>query len=86
MNHWHPDIFAKAWAFASRQHNGQTYGGAQEGERIEYISHIASVAMEITWALKDDTAADSALAVQCALLHDTIEDTAATNNNTKNKP
>ena len=34
--------------------------------------------MEITWALKDDTAADSALAVQCALLHDTIEDTAAT--------
>ena len=78
MNHWHPDIFAKAWAFASRQHNGQTYGGAQEGERIEYISHIASVAMEITWALKDDTAADSALAVQCALLHDTIEDTAAT--------
>jgi (p)ppGpp synthase/HD superfamily hydrolase len=75
MNHWHPDVYAKAWAFATRQHSGQTYGGAQEGERIEYISHIASVAMEITWALQSDHTVDSALAVQCALLHDTLEDT-----------
>lgn len=75
MTHWHPDIYAKAWSFASKQHSGQTYGGAQEGERIEYINHIASVAMEITWALQSDTSANSALALQCALLHDTIEDT-----------
>lgn len=75
MAHWHPDTYTKAWAFASKQHRGQTYGGSQHGERIEYISHIASVAMEITWALQSDHTADGALAVQCALLHDTLEDT-----------
>jgi len=71
-------MFSKAWAFSTRHHQGQTYGGTQEGERVEYINHIASVAMEITWALQSDEAADGNLAVQCALLHDTIEDTAAT--------
>jgi (p)ppGpp synthase/HD superfamily hydrolase len=84
MSHWHPEIYAKAWAYASRQHHGQTYGGAQDGERIEYISHIASVAMEVTWALQADHTADSALAVQCALLHDTIEDTDSTFDTIKN--
>lgn len=78
MNHWHPELYAKAWAYSTKQHSGQTYGGALEGERIEYISHIASVAMEVTWALQADLTADSALAVQCALLHDTIEDTDST--------
>ena len=77
MSHWSPDIYEKAWSFSSRLHSGQTYGGRVEGERIEYINHIASVAMEIIWALQDNALADSALAVQCALLHDTIEDTNA---------
>ncbi|MES2040250.1 MAG: HD domain-containing protein [Pseudomonadota bacterium] len=77
MNNWSPDIYEKAWSFSSRQHNGQTYGGKVEGERVEYINHIASVAMEVIWALQSNTTADGALAVQCALLHDTIEDTSA---------
>lgn len=74
---WTPDIFEKAMSFAARQHHGQTYGGPHEGERIPYINHVVSVAMEIIWALQQDPSADSALAVQCALLHDTIEDTNA---------
>ncbi|MCH8620289.1 HD domain-containing protein [Undibacterium sp. TS12] len=77
MGRWNPDIYEKAWVFASRQHNGQSYGGRVAGERVEYINHIGSVAMEIIWALQDNELADSALAVQCALLHDTIEDTGA---------
>ncbi|MFZ6655229.1 HD domain-containing protein [Undibacterium sp. TJN19] len=76
-NYWHPDMFAKAWVFSSRHHHGQTYGGTVEGEQVEYINHIASVAMEVIWALQANPEANSALAVQCALLHDTIEDTSA---------
>lgn len=72
---WTPDIYEKAWTFASRAHHGQSYGGPAQGERVEYLSHIASVGMEIQWALQSDPHADGALALQCALLHDTIEDT-----------
>jgi (p)ppGpp synthase/HD superfamily hydrolase len=78
MSAWTPDDYARAWRFASLHHRGQTYGGTAEGERIEYINHIGSVAMEVIWALQAEPGADGALAVQCALLHDTIEDTAAT--------
>lgn len=78
MNKWTPDSYEKAWYFSSRQHSGQTYGGKVQGERVEYINHIASVAMEIIWALQSNGDADGALAVQCALLHDTIEDTSTT--------
>ncbi|MBC3917631.1 bifunctional (p)ppGpp synthetase/guanosine-3',5'-bis(diphosphate) 3'-pyrophosphohydrolase [Undibacterium sp. CY18W] len=77
MNKWTPDIYAKAWDFSSRQHNGQTYGGKVEGEKVEYINHVASVAMEVIWALQFNATANAALAVQCALLHDTLEDTSA---------
>lgn len=78
MPHWTQDSYARAWAYASRMHANQTYGGALEGERIAYINHLASVAMEVTWALQHHPEADGELAVQCALLHDTLEDTAAT--------
>ncbi len=77
MSQWTPDIYEKAWIFASRQHSGQSYGGRVVGERVEYINHIGSVAMEIIWASQSNAIADSALAVQCALLHDTLEDTSA---------
>lgn len=75
---WHPDHYAHAWAFATRAHHGQTYGGAREGERIAYINHLASVAAELIWALPATPDYDGKLAVQCALLHDTLEDTAVT--------
>jgi (p)ppGpp synthase/HD superfamily hydrolase len=78
MTPWDPDIYAKAWSFASLHHRGQTYGGPREGEQIEYINHIASVAMEVSAVLQVEDGLDGNLAIQCALLHDTLEDTAAT--------
>lgn len=72
---WSQDIFVKAWDFATLAHQGQTYGGPVEGQRIDYINHIGSVAMELIWALGSGREFDGNLAIQCALLHDVIEDT-----------
>lgn len=78
MNQWSPDIFAGAWQFATRHHQGQTYGGPTEDTHIDYINHIGSVAMEVIWGLPAVPDADGNLAIQCALLHDVVEDTEVT--------
>jgi (p)ppGpp synthase/HD superfamily hydrolase len=76
MNHWDREKYVKAWNFATLHHQGQTYGGPQPGMRIDYLNHIGAVAMEVIWALQNTTELyDADLAIQCALLHDTIEDT-----------
>jgi (p)ppGpp synthase/HD superfamily hydrolase len=75
---WSPDVFAKAWRFASLHHAGQTHFGPEEGTSFEYLHHVGSVAMELAWALPTTPDADADLAIQCAVLHDVIEDTAAT--------
>lgn len=75
-NVWSPDRYQAAWAFATRKHSAQTYGGQVEGEQIPYINHIASVAMEVCCGIVQTSESLNAdLAVQCALLHDTLEDT-----------
>jgi guanosine-3',5'-bis(diphosphate) 3'-pyrophosphohydrolase len=79
MNKWNREIYAKAWHFATIKHAGQTYGGAEPNEKLAYINHIGSVATEIVWALHhSDEIIDADLAIQCAILHDTIEDTDTT--------
>lgn len=79
MQQWSPEHYKKAWDFATRVHEGQSYGSPKKDKRIPYINHIASVAMEVIHALPSTTVQDDAnLAVQCALLHDTIEDTDTT--------
>jgi (p)ppGpp synthase/HD superfamily hydrolase len=78
MSRWNADDLQRAWAFATRQHSGQTYGGQNPGEQVEYVSHIGNVFMEVCWALQTDTSANLDLALQCAVLHDTVEDTGAT--------
>ena len=76
MNIWDREKYNKAWYFATRKHTGQTYGGAEQNEKIDYINHIGSVTMEIIWVLQNTSENFNAdLAVQCAILHDTIEDT-----------
>lgn len=76
MNRWSPDIYAKAWEFATLAHQEQTYGGKTEGVKINYINHIGSVAMEVINAIQlTPNNLNANLAVQCALLHDIIEDT-----------
>lgn len=78
-NTWDRELFSKAWEFASIRHAGQTYGGKDVGLRIEYLNHLGSVYMEVMWALgQTEEYCDSDLAVCCAVLHDTLEDTSTT--------
>lgn len=78
MSTWSPDVFARAWHFASLHHAGQTYAGPVEDVSFDYLTHVGSVAVELIWALQATPDADGDLAVQCAVLHDIIEDTDAT--------
>lgn len=79
MASWDQDCYAKAWRFAAICHQGQSYGGIVEGEQINYLVHLGNVAMEVMWALQHEQEGqvDGNLALQCALLHDCLEDTSA---------
>lgn len=69
---WSPERYLAAWRFAQRAHLGQTVPGSE----VSYLAHVGAVAMEITCALaRRDDVGDPDLAVQCALLHDVVEDT-----------
>ncbi len=75
MDSWSQEKYIKAWNFSSKVHNGQLVPGTD----IPYINHIGLVAMEAMAAIahgKDISNPD--LLIQCALLHDTIEDTTST--------
>lgn len=66
------EAYIKAYHFAALAHEGQKYLGT----RIPYLLHLSLVAMEVQAALaaEPDSHVET-LAIQCALLHDTIEDT-----------
>lgn len=71
-----PDHFQKAWAFAARWHQGQFYLQPLETIKpFDYLYHLSGVTQETLWALDQVDHADRDLAVQCAVLHDIIEDT-----------
>lgn len=73
---WNPEIYLKAWEYAARAHHGQTYSTPIEGLRMDYITHIGSVTMELLSALAEDRQGINVdYAMQCALLHDVLEDT-----------
>ena len=61
---WSQEVYNKAWRFATLAHHGQTYGSFEKGQKIDYINHIGSVAMEVIWALHLSPACDGNLAVQ----------------------
>lgn len=69
------DDLQNLWQKVSILHSGQTYGGQKQGEKIEYINHIGSVVFEIINAYQNSLDFNLTLAIKCALLHDTIEDT-----------
>ena len=69
---WRQESYAAAWRFAAQAHEGQKEPVAS----LPYILHLGSVAMETLGALREAPVFDEELAVQCALLHDTLEDTA----------
>ena len=72
---WSIDDLQKVWYLASRLHDGQKYGGQKEGEQIEYLNHIGSVTFEILKAISEEKEMNADLAIKCAILHDSIEDT-----------
>jgi len=67
---WDQDQYIKAWNFSSKVHNTQQVPGTD----FPYINHIGLVAMEVMAAVSHGEVDNPTLAVQCALLHDTIED------------
>lgn len=71
---WNQTLHVRAWHFAAQAHAGQTMPG---GSDLPYLVHIGSVALEVMAALAAE-GGNADLALPCAILHDTIEDTAAT--------
>ncbi|MEM9259661.1 MAG: HD domain-containing protein, partial [Bacteroidota bacterium] len=65
----------KAWSLAAHHHTGQTYGGSQPGQSVEYLEHIGAVLLEATAALAHHPAVDGRVVKLCAILHDILEDT-----------
>jgi (p)ppGpp synthase/HD superfamily hydrolase len=67
-----PDRYIAALRFAATRHAAQRVPGTE----LPYLVHVVSVAAEVTAVLASERLADPELAVTCALLHDTLEDTA----------
>ena len=73
------DLYQKAISFAAIAHKNQMVPGKQ----YSYVVHFSEVAMEVMLSQHDDGTGpasdiDLGLALQCALLHDTLEDTETT--------
>lgn len=68
---WSQDTYIRAYRFAASAHRWQLVPGTS----IPYIMHLSFVAMEIIAASAAAEVSDGDLAVQCALLHDVLEDT-----------
>lgn len=71
QSNWDRELYIKACRFAAEAHRGQLYPGTE----LPYLLHLNLVCMEILATLSVEPGRDGDLAVQCALLHDTIEDT-----------
>ena len=81
QQNWSINEIQKIWQLASKLHDGQKYGGSNEGEKVEYINHIGSVVFEILNAINYGEDINSDLAIKCAILHDSIDDTSFTYSN-----
>jgi len=65
------DKYQEAIQFAGEKHKNQKVPGTDSN----YLLHLSNVAMEVLLAYKEEQNFDLELAVQLALLHDTLEDT-----------
>ena len=70
LSTWSQEKYIRALKYAAEAHSGQTVPGSD----LPYIVHVTMVAMEVIAALAHEGGLDGDLAVQCALLHDVIED------------
>lgn len=73
-SNWDRELYIKACRFAAQAHLGQLIPNSE----LPYLLHLNLVSMEVLTALSAEAGHDGDLAVQCALLHDTIEDTDTT--------
>lgn len=71
---WDPDHYLQALNFAESAHRDQRIPGGD----VPYVVHVCQVAMEVMACPEAEN-----LAVLCALLHDTLEDTAASHDQLK---
>ena len=69
-----PDRYLAALRFAAEKHLPQKFPGTE----LPYLLHVVMVASEVIAHLPALKLNDPDLAVTCAILHDTIEDTPAT--------
>ncbi|WP_179317821.1 HD domain-containing protein [Winogradskyella undariae] len=65
------DLYQKAIQFAGEKHHNQKVPGSNSN----YVLHLSNVAMEVLMAYQNEPDFNLALAIQIALLHDTLEDT-----------
>ncbi len=72
---WGQDRFRDAYIFAARAHKDQKVKGTTD---LPYIVHCDLVTMEVLRALHVEDGLDGDLVVQCALLHDVVEDAGVT--------
>jgi (p)ppGpp synthase/HD superfamily hydrolase len=68
---WDQEKYQKAAAFAGYAHKNQLV----PGKEYNYVVHISNVAAEIARLITVEKTGDEDLAIQCALLHDVVEDT-----------
>jgi len=74
MTPWSQEHYIKALLFAAYAHNSQRVPGTE----LPYLAHLTMVSMEVMAALAVEDGLDGNLAIQCALLHDILEDTPVT--------
>ena len=67
---WSQDKFIKAFNFAAEAHLGQCLPGS----KLPYIVHVSLVCMEVMALQQVEPMDDPDLALQCAALHDVVED------------
>jgi (p)ppGpp synthase/HD superfamily hydrolase len=68
---WSQDLYLKTIQFAAEAHKDQKFFFFV----LPYIIHPVNVAMEVMAAICIENIKNPDVAVQCALLHDTLEDT-----------
>jgi (p)ppGpp synthase/HD superfamily hydrolase len=68
---WSVELYRKALKFAANAHGKQIV----PGQKYSYVVHLSCVCAEVMNALQFETDVNADLAICCALLHDTLEDT-----------
>ena len=67
------EAWLRAWRFAASAHAGQSIPSRE----LPYLVHLGAVSMEVMVAHQLEPFERPVLALSCALLHDTLEDTQA---------